>query len=70
MSSVGHPLFGDTVYGGGRTKIETLNANTVMGQCLHAKTIGFVHPTSGERMFFDSDLPEYFNKILDKLEKI
>ena len=70
MSSVGHPLFGDTVYGGGRTKIEMQSAGTVMGQCLHAKTIGFVHPTSGERLFFESDLPEYFNIILNKLENL
>ncbi len=68
MSSIGHPLYGDTVYGGGRSKSEIVNAQTVRGQCLHAKTIGFVHPRTGEQMFFDSELPEYFNTILNKLK--
>lgn len=68
MSSIGHPLYGDLVYGGGRTKSEIINAKNVMGQCLHAKTIGFVHPRSGEQMFFDSELPDYFTTILNKLK--
>ena len=68
MSYIGHPLYGDTVYGGGRSKSEIVNAQTVRGQCLHAKTIGFVHPRTGEQMFFDSELPEYFNTILNKLK--
>lgn len=68
MSSLGHPLYGDTVYGGGRSKSEIVNAGIVCGQCLHAKTIGFVHPRTGEQMFFDSDPPEYFTTILNKLK--
>lgn len=68
LSSIGHPLYGDTVYGGGRSKSEIVNAQTVRGQCLHAKTIGFVHPRTGEQMFFDSELPEYFKTILNKLK--
>jgi 23S rRNA pseudouridine1911/1915/1917 synthase len=48
---------GDTVYGGPKIK-------GVSGQCLHAKTIGFKHPVSGEEMFFDSELPDYFVKLL------
>ncbi len=70
MSSIGHPLYGDNVYGAGKTKSEIINAKTVMGQCLHAKTIGFVHPRTGEQMFFDSELPEYFNLILKKLKLV
>ena len=67
MSHTGHPLFGDTVYGGGRTKFEEQNAKLVCGQCLHAKSIGFVHPRSGEYLFFESELPDYFKAILEKL---
>ncbi len=67
MSSTGHPLMGDTLYGGGKTKFEGQNSQLLSGQCLHAKTIGFVHPITGENMFFDSELPEYFSEILNKL---
>ncbi len=69
MSSLGHPLMGDELYGGGKSKFETQNASLLCGQCLHAKTVGFVHPITGEEMFFDSELPEYFKTVLDKLKK-
>ena len=59
---IGHPVAGDAVYGPKRV-ITELN-----GQCLHAKQIGFVHPKTGEYMEFESDLPEYFKKFLNKLE--
>ncbi len=68
MSSSGHPLMGDNLYGGGKTKFEKSNEAMLHGQCLHAKTIGFVHPKTGENMFFDSPLPEYFSHILNKLK--
>ncbi len=58
---VGHPIAGDTVYGGEK------NSCGLQGQCLHAKTLGFVHPTTGEFMDFDSPLPEYFQNFLKKL---
>ncbi len=61
MASVNHSIVGDRVYGIRNEKIKT------NGQLLHAKTLGFVHPVSGELMTFDSDLPEYFGKILDML---
>ena len=67
MASLGHPLLGDTVYGGGRTPFEKDNAGILRGQCLHAKTIAFIHPETGELMRFDSPLPEYFTKMLCKL---
>jgi len=35
-------------------------------QALHAKTLGFIHPTTGEKMFFDSELPEDFSKAIEK----
>ena len=58
---IGHPVLGDEVYGKPFKGIE--------GQCLHAKLIGFIHPTTDEYMEFDSELPEYFRKMLDKLKK-
>lgn len=62
-SSKGHPIAGDTVYGA-RDKLG------VTGQCLHAKTISFLHPISRELMSFDSQLPEYFENALSKLRKV
>ncbi len=56
MKHIGHPLMGDEVYGGPKVK-------GVQGQVLHAKTIGFIHPSSGEEMFFDSEIPEYFKEL-------
>ena len=58
----GHPIAGDTLYGA-RDKLG------LDGQCLHAKTISFIHPVSGELLSFDSKLPEYFENILSKLRK-
>ena len=63
MAYVGHPILGDEIYGGKRSGFDT------QGQCLHAKTLCFIHPVSGERMEFTSNLPEYFDKILTKLRK-
>ncbi len=60
MAHLGHPLAGDDVYGP-KKLITSLN-----GQCLHAKTLGFVHPVSGEYMEFDSELPQYFIDFLNK----
>ena len=67
MSSLGHPVFGDETYGGGHTKFEQRMA--LGGQCLHAKSIGFVHPTTGKFLRFDSELPDYFHKVVDILRK-
>lgn len=63
MASIGHPLAGDPVYGP-RNCITSLN-----GQCLHAKELGFVHPTTGEWVWFDSPLPAYFTDFLTRLRK-
>ncbi len=60
MAHLGHPLAGDDVYGPKKV-IAALN-----GQCLHAKTLGFIHPVSGEYMEFDSQLPAYFEDFLNK----
>ena len=61
MSYIGHPVYGDDVYGKASKLCE--------GQCLHAKKIGFIHPISGEYLEFDSELPEYFVNVLNKLSK-
>lgn len=65
MSNSGHFILGDLVYG---KKVNNLSLN-FEGQCLHAKTLGFVHPDTNEFMRFDSDLPEYFENILNKISK-
>ena len=59
MASIGHPLLGDILYSSGRSPFKHLQ-----GQCLHAKTIGFIHPKTGEYMEYSAPLPEYFEKLL------
>lgn len=61
MASIGHPVAGDPVYGPKKV-IESLG-----GQCLHARVIGFVHPKTGEYLEFSSELPDYFRSFLEKL---
>lgn len=61
MAYIGNAVLGDDVYGKAYKGIE--------GQCLHARKIGFIHPTTEEYMEFSSDLPDYFTAILNKLEK-
>ncbi len=63
MQHIGHPVMGDEEYGGGK------NPFGLHSQALHAVEIGFVHPTSGERMTFSCPLPEYFEKILERLRR-
>ena len=57
---IGHPVYGDDVYGKAVKGVD--------GQCLHAKKIGFIHPKTNKYIEFDSKLPEYFTKILNKLK--
>ena len=59
LSYIGHPVVNDPVYGRRKLIDET-------GQCLHAKTLGFIHPTTHKYMEFDSELPECFINILNK----
>ena len=61
--SLNHPLLGDPIYGPKNNKFG------VKGQVLHAKKLGFIHPTTKEYVEFDSELPEYFNNIIKKLNK-
>ncbi len=63
MSSIGHPLVGDPLYGSKKQKFK------LSGQVLHAKTLGFIHPTSKEYMEFDSELPKYYLDLLNLLRK-
>lgn len=60
--SINHPLLGDPIYGPKNTKFK-LN-----GQTLHAKKLGFIHPTTNKYIEFDSELPEYFKEIIKKLK--
>lgn len=64
MSSLGHPLLGDDVYGPARCPYPGLQ-----GQTLHAQILGFIHPSSREYMEFCAPLPEYFEKLLTKLRQ-
>ena len=58
MKYMGHPVVGDTVYGSKTNKFG------LKGQLLHSKSLGFIHPTRGEYMEFESELPDYFQKVL------
>ena len=69
MSYMGHPLLGDTVYGGGKTVFEKKNAAFLSGQCLHAKELMFTHPRTGKPMHFTSPLPPDFAHLLHILEQ-
>ena len=65
LSSVGHPLLGDTLYGQKKCPFPSLQ-----GQTLHAMILGFIHPTTKEYMEFTAPLPEYFVKLQRKLKGI
>ena len=64
MASIGHPLLGDALYSNGKSAFKHLE-----GQTLHAKTIGFIHPTQNTYMEFHAPLPEYFENLLSVLKK-
>lgn len=69
MSSVGHPLLGDSLYGGGGTSFEKRHKGLIEGQCLVATELRLTHPTTGEAMRFFSKEPEMFEKLLAILRK-
>lgn len=76
MQYIGHPLFNDDTYGGDRivkgtvyTRYKQFVDNCFAlcpRQALHAKTLGFTHPATGERMFFESALPEDIGAVIEK----
>ena len=63
MAHINHPLLGDDQYGRQKCKFN------LTGQCLHAKTIGFIHPSTKEYVEFEVDEPEYFKHLIDILEE-
>ena len=69
MSHLGHPIIGDTVYGGGKTQFEKSHSKYLDGQCLHAKELRFPHPKTGEMMHFECELPDNFKALLKILEE-
>ena len=62
LAYLGHPVLGDDVYGKPYKGLD--------GQCLHARKVGFIHPKTKKYMEFSSELPEYFQEVLRKLEKM
>lgn len=63
MAYSGHPLLGDNIYGSEKQPYK------LMGQVLHAGLLGFVHPATGEYMEFKSEVPEYFEKLLERFSE-
>ncbi|MCJ7688153.1 MAG: RluA family pseudouridine synthase, partial [Clostridiaceae bacterium] len=63
MAKIGHPLVGDLVYG---YKKQRFN---LKGQAIHAKMLGFIHPSTKKYIEFNSPLPDYFEKLIAKLRK-
>ena len=65
LASIGHPLGGDQVYGPRKCPFPKLQ-----GQTLHAKTLGIIHPRTGEYLEINAPLPDYFIELLDRLRNI
>ena len=64
MASLGHPLLGDTVYGAKRP------VPGLAGQCLHARRLKFIHPSTGEPVELECPLPDWFEKVLGRLKQM
>lgn len=62
MQYIGHPVYGDPQYGYQRD-------DHTYGQYLHAKVLGFIHPRTHEEMYFESELPHYFQEKIDELKR-
>ncbi len=63
MTSIGHPLVGDPVYGGGASRVPAGPA--FHRQALHARRLGLVHPTTGKPMLWKTDMPEDMAELID-----
>ncbi|MCL2828578.1 MAG: RluA family pseudouridine synthase [Oscillospiraceae bacterium] len=61
LTAIGHPVLGDLTYGRGKPE------KGISGQCLHARTLIFDHPITGERLPLTTDLPDYFTDVLSRL---
>jgi 23S rRNA pseudouridine1911/1915/1917 synthase len=68
MAYKGHALLGDEVYSTTKIRFEKLHAPLFSGQMLHARRLSFTHPTTGERMNFECELPDNFKRALALLE--
>ncbi|MFH0991017.1 MAG: RluA family pseudouridine synthase [bacterium] len=78
LAHVGHPVFGDATYGGrsatwggleGKKSQQIQNLlKIILRQALHAKTIGFLHPTTRKQVYFETELPEDFQTVLSHLK--
>lgn len=64
MAYIGHPIVGDPVYGYSKQKFK------LEGQMLHAKKLGFIHPSTNKYIEFDSELPGYFKKVIEIISNI
>jgi 23S rRNA pseudouridine1911/1915/1917 synthase len=79
MKHIGHPLFNDALYGGDAvlkgttfTKYKQFVSNCfqmIPRQALHARSLGFIHPATGQFIFFDSELPDDMSSVLEKWRK-
>jgi 23S rRNA pseudouridine1911/1915/1917 synthase len=79
LAAKGHPVLGDHTYGGRNKQLIKLNhqdqqiglelLHLMPRQALHAKTLGFLHPETGQEMFFDSEIPEDMQIVIDFLEQ-
>ena len=63
MASIGHPLLGDTVYGSKKPW------PGLVGQCLHAQKLRFIHPSTGQPVEVECPLPDWFEKVLKQLDR-
>jgi 23S rRNA pseudouridine1911/1915/1917 synthase len=80
LSYMGYPVFGDPTYGGRGSNLGGLNQektalaievlHMLPRQALHAKTLGFIHPLTNKEVFFNSDLPEDFSQVLERLRRV
>ena len=63
LAQIGYPIIGDTTYSNGKNKWN------IEGQCLHANSLEFTHPTTGKKMKLKANLPKYFEKLLKELDE-
>lgn len=62
LAYIGYPIIGDYIYSNGK------NEFGIIGQCLHAKSLEFKHPITGEKMKLEAPLPDYFQKVIEELD--
>lgn len=67
MSSINHPLLGDEVYGA-KKAVKSICGINLIGQCLHAKTIGFNLPSNNEYIEIEAPIPDYMETLIEKLK--